>query len=107
MLHRYQFDAGHVQLRRRFRDDAPLETHPRSLRSPLLKLRNHAHITRQPDLPDGDDGSTDPGASAARSERKAADGLGTSRNPSGRISNTPISLVDPKRFLVARTMRYA
>ena len=34
-----------------------------------------------------------------------ADGFGTSTSPLPSISNTPISLVEPKRFLAARRMR--
>ena len=46
-----------------------------------------------------------PGASAGRPLSRASDGLGTSDRPQSSISNTPISLVAPKRFLAARRMR--
>ena len=49
--------------------------------------------------------TTEPGASAGRSERKTAEGLPTSTRPDSRISKTPISLVEPKRFLTARNTR--
>ena len=34
-----------------------------------------------------------------------SDGFGTSASPSSRISNTPISLVEPKRFFTPRRIR--
>ena len=37
--------------------------------------------------------------------KKISDGLGTSTSPPSRISNTPISLVEPKRFLTTFTLR--
>lgn len=46
----------------------------------------------------------DPGATAARSDKKTAEGLGTWVNPCSPISNTPISLVDPNLFLTARNI---
>ena len=46
-----------------------------------------------------------PEASRGRSERKRAEGFCTSTRPSGFISKTPISLVEPKRFLCARSTR--
>ena len=45
-------------------------------------------------------------APRGRSARKNPDGLGTSASPCSPISNTPISLVDPKRFLTARRSRW-
>ncbi len=46
-----------------------------------------------------------PDASRGRSARKNALGLATSTRPSLFISNTPISLVEPKRFFCARSTR--
>ncbi len=46
-----------------------------------------------------------PGAPRSRSDRNSSDGLATSRRPAPVISNTPISSVGPKRFLIARRMR--
>ena len=40
-----------------------------------------------------------------RSARNSALGLRTSASPLAFISNTPISLVEPKRFLCARSTR--
>src|SRR5207244_9686542 len=48
-----------------------------------------------------------PEASADRSARKSAEGFGTSTSPSDFISKTPISFVEPNRFLCARSTRYA
>ena len=36
-----------------------------------------------------------------------SEGFGISLNPSSSISNTPISFVEPKRFLTPRKIRYA
>jgi hypothetical protein len=49
--------------------------------------------------------TTEPGAFLARSDKNTADGLGTCSKPDSFISNTPISLVEPNRFLTARRMR--
>ena len=49
---------------------------------------------------------TEPAASLGRSARKNPEGFRTSRNPRSPISKTPISLVDPKRFLTALSTRY-
>ena len=46
-----------------------------------------------------------PGASSGRPLSSSSEGLGTSARPASSISNTPISLVAPKRFFVARRMR--
>ena len=46
-----------------------------------------------------------PGAFSGRPASMASEGLGTSARPPSSISNTPISLVAPKRFLAARRMR--
>ena len=46
-----------------------------------------------------------PETPASRSARNSADGFGTSIRPCSAISNTPISLAAPKRFLTARRMR--
>ena len=48
--------------------------------------------------------TTDPGALVA-SPTNRAEASGTSIRPSSRISKTPISLVEPKRFLSARRVR--
>ena len=48
--------------------------------------------------------TTDPGARVA-SPTKRAEASGTSISPSSRISKTPISLVEPKRFFSARSVR--
>ncbi len=48
--------------------------------------------------------TTEPGARVA-SETKRALASWTSTRPSSRISNTPASLVEPKRFLSARSVR--
>ena len=47
-----------------------------------------------------------PEASAGRPDSSISDGFSTWRSPASSISNTPISLVAPKRFLAARRMRY-
>ena len=49
----------------------------------------------------------EPTAPRARSESRAPDGSWTSISPRSIISKTPTSLVDPNRFLTARTMRQA
>ena len=46
-----------------------------------------------------------PGVSWGRPDSSISEGLGTSLRPESAISNTPISLVAPKRFLAARRMR--
>ena len=48
---------------------------------------------------------TAPDASAGRPSSINSDGFGTSASPSSRISNTPISLVEPKRFFTPRRIR--
>ncbi len=45
------------------------------------------------------------GYARARSESSTLDGFSTPRSPSPAISKTPISLTEPNRFLVARTIR--
>jgi hypothetical protein len=59
-----------------------------------VRVPESAAVTELPDAPSG------------RSERKSADGFGTSARPRAFISNTPISLAEPKRFLCARSTRY-
>ena len=49
--------------------------------------------------------TTLPGTGDSGRDRKIAEGLRTSFNPSSAIANTPISLAAPKRFLTARTTR--
>ena len=49
--------------------------------------------------------TTEPGTSTGRSARNSADGLATACSPCSFISKTPISLVEPKRFLTVRRMR--
>src|SRR5207244_2374678 len=51
--------------------------------------------------------SARPGARAGRAARKAAEGFGTSSSPPSPISNTATSLVEPNRFLTARSTRSA
>ena len=46
-----------------------------------------------------------PGASLGRPDSSISEGFSTSRRPRSIISNTPISLVEPKRFFAARRMR--
>ena len=46
-----------------------------------------------------------PGVSVGLPESSVSEGFGTSRRPRSAISKTPISLVEPKRFLAARSMR--
>ena len=46
-----------------------------------------------------------PGASSGRPASRLSEGLGTSASPPSSISNTPISLVAPKRFFAARRIR--
>jgi len=48
----------------------------------------------------------EPGALIMRSARKTSLGLRTSTMPFSCISNTPTSLVAPKRFLTERKSRY-
>ena len=48
--------------------------------------------------------TTEPGARVA-SATKRAEASSTSTRPSSRISNTPASLVEPKRFFSARSVR--
>lgn len=47
----------------------------------------------------------EPAAFSGRPLRSISEGFSTSARPLSRISNTPISLVEPKRFLAARRMR--
>ena len=49
----------------------------------------------------------EPGMPRIRPESMIAEGFLTSCMPLASMSNTPISLVDPKRFLTARRMRNA
>ena len=56
--------------------------------------------------PSADATTTEPGAPTGRSASRCADGFATSAMPAPRISNTPISCVEPNRFLCARRMRY-
>ena len=48
--------------------------------------------------------TTDPGARVA-SATKRAEASSTSTSPCSRISNTPTSFVEPKRFFSARSVR--
>ena len=48
----------------------------------------------------------EPGESAGRSDKKMSDGFSTPTRPSGSISKTPISGVEPKRFFIALKIRY-
>ena len=50
--------------------------------------------------------TTAPLTVAVRSERKTRDASPTSTSPSPVMSNTPISLIEPKRFLSPRSTRY-
>src|SRR5881396_688722 len=63
--------------------------------------------TRSGRLPSSVASTAEPGAPTGRSARKAADGFGTSASPPSPISNTATSLVEPKRFLTARSTRSA
>jgi hypothetical protein len=58
-------------------------------------------------VPSRDETTTEPVASFGRSARNSSEGLATSARPDSFISNTPISFVEPKRFLTARRMRKA
>ena len=58
-------------------------------------------------VPSSEQSTTDPGASAARSDRNSRDGFDTGSSPEPVISNTPSSLTAPKRFFTARTTRCA
>src|SRR5262249_14570602 len=51
--------------------------------------------------------TTDPAAPTGRSARKSSDGFSPSTSPDGRIANTPISDVAPKRFFALRRMRWS
>ena len=51
--------------------------------------------------------TAEPAASTGLPSSMTWEGLSTSIRPSCFISNTPISLVDPKRFFTPRRMRYA
>ena len=55
-------------------------------------------------VPSIEQSTTEPGAALA-SATNLADGSSTSTSPPERISNTPTSLVAPKRFLSARRVR--
>ena len=48
--------------------------------------------------------TTDPGARVASATNRA-EASSTSTSPSSRISNTPASFVEPKRFFSARSVR--
>jgi hypothetical protein len=50
--------------------------------------------------------TTDPATPCGRSCKNISDGFATGTSPSPVISKTPSSLAAPKRFLVARTMRW-
>ena len=43
--------------------------------------------------------TTEPGTFSGRSAKNSSEGLATTSSPEARISKTPISLVEPKRFL--------
>ncbi len=47
-----------------------------------------------------------PDVSPERSDRNSPEGSATSESPVARISNTPISFVDPNRFFTAFRIRY-
>ena len=49
--------------------------------------------------------TADPATPPARSDSSISDGLDTSASPASCISNSPISSVEPKRFLTARSTR--
>ena len=51
--------------------------------------------------------TTEPEASSGLPSNINSDGFNTSLSPSELISNTPISLVEPKRFLTPRIILYA
>ena len=57
-------------------------------------------------VPSAEATTTEPGAPIGRSASRCADGFATSAMPAPAISNTPISWVEPKRFLCARRIRY-
>ena len=57
---------------------------------------------REPSIPAN---TAAPDTPASRSARNRAEGLGTSTRPRSAISNTPISLAAPNRFLTARRIR--
>ena len=69
---------------------------------PLVRACSSTRIGRVPSMLAV---TTDPAAAAGRSDRKTAEGLATSSSPRSFISKTPISLVEPKRFLTARRTR--
>ena len=56
-------------------------------------------------LPSNTGTTAEPTVSPGRWERKALEGFSTSASPLPFISNIPISLVEPKRFLTLRSKR--
>ena len=58
-------------------------------------------------LPSRVETTTEPTAPGLRSDRKLLEGSSTSMSPRSTISNTPTSLVDPKRFFAALSRRQA
>ena len=71
----------------------------------LERLTRACTSTRIGRVPSTLGSTTDPGTFTGRSARNRAEGLSTPTRPRSCISNTPISLVEPKRFLTVRRMR--
>src|SRR5207244_4206527 len=69
-------------------------------------LAPHRYVVGEPAAAGGGGDRRNPGQ-AGPSARKAAEGFGTSASPPSPISNTATSLVEPKRFLTARSTRRA
>ena len=68
-------------------------------------VTNACTSTKSGRLPSMLETMIEPGESAGRSDRKISEGFSTPTSPSASISKTPISGVDPKRFLTARKIR--
>ena len=73
----------------------------------VLLLTSACTSTSSGREPSMEHSTAEPGVPAGRSARNSCDGLGTARRPLPVISNTPSSLTAPKRFLTARTTRWA
>src|SRR5207302_964806 len=97
------FEAGSTQRRKpcRAASRRRASERPTARTSPVSPTSPHTATSSASARPRAEE------ATAATTARKAAGGFGTSASPPSPISNTATSLVEPKRFLTARSTRSA
>ena len=71
----------------------------------LVRVTSACTSRRMGLVPSREQAATAPEAPSGRPSSINSDGFFTSVRPSSRISNTPISFVEPNLFLTPRTMR--